>query len=132
MDFRYRGRGRCEFAAIGKRGFPVEQASLDEFFAELGWPPVNVVKIDAEGSEARVLRGMAGVIERNRDLKVVLELNTAVMTQSGTSLTALIRTLQGLAFTTGYIIERGREVPLDQLLPGSRAVYNLLLSRHPS
>ena len=52
----------------------IEAVSLDEFASERNLERVDVVKLDIEGSEDSAYRGMAGVIEQNRDnLRVFLE-----------------------------------------------------------
>ena len=50
----------------------VDAVSLDDFFADdaIG---VDVVKIDAEGSEPAILRGMAGILRSRPAVKVVFE-----------------------------------------------------------
>jgi FkbM family methyltransferase len=53
------------------RAVEVETASLDELVAD--WPQVDVVKIDAEGSELDIWRGMTETLARNRDITVVME-----------------------------------------------------------
>jgi FkbM family methyltransferase len=110
----------------------VDQVSLDTFFGQLDWPSVDFIKIDTEGGEENVLIGMAGVIARNPDLKIIMELNRAATSHAGSSLANLIGVLGRAGFDTGYLIEQRREVPLTRLLPGSRAVHNLLLSKRVS
>ncbi|HVU08746.1 MAG TPA: FkbM family methyltransferase [Verrucomicrobiae bacterium] len=47
--------------------------SLDEFLKQRGNPNVDVIKIDVEGAELGVLRGMRQTIVRLPDLKLVVE-----------------------------------------------------------
>jgi FkbM family methyltransferase len=42
-----------------------------------GWPRVDVVKVDVEGSEEAVWRGMKRVLRENREITVILEVNAA-------------------------------------------------------
>lgn len=49
----------------------VETITLDR--ATEGWPRVDLVKIDAEGSEQAIWRGMRGIIERNRKVTIIME-----------------------------------------------------------
>jgi hypothetical protein len=49
----------------------VDAASVDDLTAS--WPRVDLVKIDAEGAEPLIWRGMRRTIERNPELVVVLE-----------------------------------------------------------
>jgi FkbM family methyltransferase len=129
VNFIGQGPERGFVSSNAASGTPVEQVSLDAFFAEISWPPIDVVKMDTEGTEEKVLLGMASVIERNPGLRIIMELNTAALAQAGSNLANLIETLQRLGFDTGYIIEQRRELQLTRLLPGSSAVHNLLLCR---
>jgi FkbM family methyltransferase len=47
--------------------------SLDEFLKRHGDPPVDVIKIDVEGAELSVLRGMRQTVARLPQLKVIIE-----------------------------------------------------------
>ena len=58
-------KGRGEAAA------QVETATLDALTAR--WPRVDLVKIDAEGAEEDIWRGMQGCIERNPSLIIIME-----------------------------------------------------------
>jgi FkbM family methyltransferase len=52
---------------------PVSCISLDEFLKKHGNLPVDVIKIDVEGAELSVLRGMRQTIARLPQLKVIIE-----------------------------------------------------------
>ncbi len=54
------------------RAVEVKTASLDRIFEKEGGK-VDVVKIDVEGSEPKVIRGMKGLLHRNPDIKLLLE-----------------------------------------------------------
>jgi FkbM family methyltransferase len=47
--------------------------TLDTFLDREGWPSIHVVKIDVEGSELSVLAGMAGTLQRNANIRLVIE-----------------------------------------------------------
>jgi FkbM family methyltransferase len=57
--------------------------SLDAHVARAGWPPVAFVKIDVQGFEPEVLRGMGEVIARNPKLHVAVELAPAALADLG-------------------------------------------------
>jgi FkbM family methyltransferase len=109
----------------------VEAISLDDFFRNLGWPRVDLIKLDIEGAEARALSGMSGVLSRHSGARIIMELNTEALGQTGSSLAELVATLGRLGFSKAHLIERRREVDLAGLLRGSAAVHNLLLTRTP-
>jgi FkbM family methyltransferase len=106
----------------------VETESLDHFFRGEGWPPVHLIKLDVEGAEASVLAGMGEVIERN-PLQLVMEFNLATIRRAGGTPDQLCRTLRGLGFQNALIVEQGRQVSLNDGLPSSGLVYNLLLTK---
>lgn len=78
--------------------------SLDDFVFLHGNRPPNVVKIDVEGNEAAVLKGMTGILEKHRP-SLICELHShlgddltpvySLLTQSGYSLFRLSEWLQG-------------------------------------
>ena len=78
--------------------------SLDDFVFLHGKRPPNVVKIDVEGNEVAVLKGMAGILEKYGP-SVICELHThlgddvtsaySLLTKSGYSLFRLSEWLQG-------------------------------------
>jgi FkbM family methyltransferase len=55
---------------------PVEAVSLDDFVAQPGVRPPDVVKVDVEGGEAAVLDGMAAVLATTRPV-LLIELDDA-------------------------------------------------------
>jgi FkbM family methyltransferase len=73
--------GEGEVDAIAK--MEVQAISLDEYFADIA-RPIDMVKIDVEGAELQVFRGMRGVLERNRDVVVVCEWSQGQLRDSGT------------------------------------------------
>lgn len=53
--------------------FEVETVSLDD--ATRDWARVDLVKIDAEGAEESIWRGMRCTVRRNPDLRIIMEFN---------------------------------------------------------
>ncbi|MCC2310057.1 FkbM family methyltransferase [Cellulomonas chengniuliangii] len=102
----------------------VEIVPLDEVF-----PPgtkVDVVKIDAEGAELEVLRGMQRIAEDNPDIVVFAELAAEHLTRAETSIDALIAeaTQRGwdhdiFETVSGEHPEPGSELPLSVYLTRS-------------
>jgi FkbM family methyltransferase len=107
----------------------IEAITLDAYFARLGWPSAHLIKIDIEGSERVALLGMEELIWRNPAIQIIVELNVEAMSRAGGTLAQFVETLNRLGFANGYLIEQHRYLPLASLLPGSRAVHNLLLSK---
>lgn len=61
----------CRAPAEGDEVFAVESVTLDA--ATEAWPRVDLVKIDAEGAEPLVWRGMARLLARHPGVSVVME-----------------------------------------------------------
>jgi len=62
---------------------PVNCISLDEFLKQRGNPSVDVIKIDVEGAELSVLRGMRQTMARLPGLKVIIEYCPANLSGAG-------------------------------------------------
>jgi FkbM family methyltransferase len=105
----------------------VDLTSLDEIVGAGG--RVDLVKIDVEGAEPRVWRGMARVREENPRLAIVMEWSTTHFVQSGESETGYMDEIRSDGFEASVIVEpTGALLPVPEdlgLLEGT----NLLLRR---
>lgn len=116
---------------IGK----VAMVSLDGFFGERGWPPVDLVKVDVEGHEKRALEGMVQLSARNPRLRLIVEFCILPMAAAGVQPEELIATVRGLGLDRISLIgEQMRPVrtSADVLTLMRRARYeplNLLCER---
>lgn len=61
----------------------VETTTLDVFLESEGWPSIDLIKIDVEGAEVAVLDGMNQLMEKNSDLKLIVEFNPALLQNGG-------------------------------------------------
>ena len=108
----------------------VQTITLDEFFAREGWPSVDLIKMDIEGSEKAALDGMKELSHRNPRMQLIMEFNFKALVRAGATPESLAITLYELGFHKGYIIERGlRPFSVADGFPRSRATYNLLLEK---
>ena len=96
----------------GKSTISVETTSLDNFFEQEGWPPVNLIKMDIEGAEAAALEGMKKLIERNETVYLVLEFIPQIQQNAGIDPHELLGKLRELGFTIQVVTEDGLQ-PLD-------------------
>ncbi len=120
-------RGFLSDLPTGQASIRVQTVRLDAFLASAGWPPVDLVKMDIEGSETEALQGMRELASRNPRMRLIVELNVSAMRRVGGSPEALTTALNRLGFETAYVIERRlKPLPLNETLPRSRFVYNLL------
>jgi FkbM family methyltransferase len=85
---------------------PVRATSLSEYF-ECKSTPIRMLKLDTQGSEARIFEGMPADFVRERDVAaILLEYWPFGLEQSGSSAQALIRRLAALDLRC-YVIQEG-------------------------
>jgi FkbM family methyltransferase len=85
----------------------VPLVSIDSFVAR-NPGPISFVKIDVQGYEFPVCKGMDKTIEENPEITVVLEYMPEAMRELGFEPADLIRWLDGRGFRTYYIQPKGR------------------------
>jgi FkbM family methyltransferase len=61
----------------------VSSVSIDDFLEQQGWPQIHLIKVDVEGAEQLVLKGMSKLLERTRDLVLIIEFAPACIRNSG-------------------------------------------------
>ena len=76
--------GWGKLASVRNEGYieSVEAVSLDEWHESLRFPPIRLIKIDAEGSEPFILEGARRVIV-NAKPYLIMELNDALLREVG-------------------------------------------------
>src|SRR5438046_4744577 len=87
----------------------VRTTTLDKFFDSMGWPQLDVLKMNIEGGELRALYGMRQLSRRSPTLQLVMEFNPTALHRAGASKGELDGTLKDLGFRRGQIVERGLE-----------------------
>jgi FkbM family methyltransferase len=75
----------------------VETVTLDHVVTD--WPRIDLVKIDAEGAEESIWRGMRRTIDRNPGITVVMEVNCARYAEPR----AFLREIEGAGFPLRHI-----------------------------
>ena len=95
--------------------------------------PVRVVKIDAEGYELEVWKGMRRIIVDNPELAVIIEFGPSHLARAGISIADWFDALQVPGFTAWEIDEGSQTLRTLRPLTERAAVFsmNLLLSRLP-
>lgn len=87
----------------GYQKIQVPTARLDDLTANL--PRVDVMKIDVEGAEVRVLRGAKRLLSRNSDISIICEVNPSALEAGGSSPQELIGVLKEFGFEVFQIDE---------------------------
>lgn len=106
----------------------VETVTLDEALAQE--PRIDVIKIDAEGGEPFILRGMTRILANNPEIRIFVEFGPEHLRRAG------IEPLQWLEelVTLGLLVQRvedlsGELLPLDLEAAANCTSWNLLLTR---
>lgn len=111
-------------------GVMIPTITLDEYFSGLGWPQVDLVKLDIEGSEQAALRGMKELCLRNPNLQIVMEFDEANLERSGASCQSISQAFCDLGFDRGYVIEEEmKPFSTKSGIPKTRINCNLLISK---
>ena len=108
------------------RTIETETDTIDHLTKE--WPKVDVVKIDVEGSEEAVWRGMKRVLTENRDITIVLEVNAARYSDP----VAFLQEIESFDFPLRYIDTNGdpRHIAKSEIVSTDHD-WLLLLRRDP-
>lgn len=84
----------------------VRSSSIDEIAAN--WPRVDLVKIDAEGAEPAIWKGMRHTLARNRDLIVFMEFTPSRYSDP----TSFLGEIESDGFSVRQVAEDGTMIPL--------------------
>lgn len=88
--------------------------SLDEFLDRAGKPAVNLIKIDVEGAELNVLRGMRQTIARLPELQIIIEYCPKNLRGSGVDPRAVYDEIRACGFNVHFIREDGTTQSIDR------------------
>lgn len=102
------------YAEEGGRSVMVETISLDEALADV--PRIDLIKIDAEGAEPRILRGMRRIITANPRLQIFVEFAPSILLRAGTQPADFLDELLAWGFDIQMVDDLSGE-----LLPFERA-----------
>jgi FkbM family methyltransferase len=95
----------------------VETVSLDDYFGEQ-IPKIDLIKIDAEGSEVFIFQGMKRLIESNPQLGVIFEFYPSFVSHVGEEPRQFLQQIESYGFQTYEICHNSmlRHLLLDELL----------------
>jgi FkbM family methyltransferase len=113
----------------------IDRVKLDDQLAATADGQVAFVKIDVQGQELSVIRGMEQTVARNPDLVLFVEISPSHLRNAGTSATELVGHLTGLGFG-GWELSSNRAIPMatPETYELMRGQYwaDLLLCRNPA
>ena len=95
------GDHQLYYSGRGRRSVDVQVARLDDFMREHGGE-IDLVKMDVQGAEAKVLQGMTELMDRNRSITLVVELSPWMLRDIGDDPLELLEDLaaRGFALST--------------------------------
>jgi FkbM family methyltransferase len=98
---------------------------VDSLLASLGWQSVRAVKLDVEGAELAVLRGMHGLLSREDASVILYESNSHALGLFGHSRADFTRELEQYDYSS-FSVEPGRLIPFDPHELEPQSVINCL------
>ncbi len=99
-------------AAHLSKTLEVPTLSLDDFLEQKGWPQIHFVKIDVEGAEPLVLRGMTKLLQRSSELKLIVEFAPACIQESGCAPVSFLEELASHEFHIHVLQAESSPTPL--------------------
>jgi FkbM family methyltransferase len=107
----------------------VEAISLDEYFTDNNLI-VDLIKIDAEGSEPLIFRGMNKIVMNNPQIKIICEFSPRILSGSGINPISFLEEIVNYGFKLRIIDLNSSLVNIssEELLKAS-SHYNLFLTR---
>ncbi len=125
------GDSRIYAHDYSQRALPVQTVRLDDLLNQL--PGVDFVKIDTQGAETAVLRGMRDIAGQERPLTVFCEFGPEFLRQAGSSADEFLDLVEELGFSLAMLTESGQiraEVSRAELASlGDWQHINLILSK---
>lgn len=122
-------------ARPGERYDSVAIRTVDSATASIPPGEIGLIKVDTQGYDFFVLKGMMKTLERNAQVVLVVEISRVLLNKAGTSATEFVTRLRELSFD-GWELHEHRFFPL--LAPGyyeymdEHANVNVVLSRNPA
>lgn len=129
-------RGHDRFGAENKlvpdeesSGIAAPVTSLDDFFATSG--PPDIVKIDVEGGELRVLLGMARLLSDAR-IQVCVEVHGATLLESGGSAAKVLELLRDAGLRVWHVkdFRRSSSLQLAPVAPENHPADDFMVYAH--
>jgi FkbM family methyltransferase len=107
-----RGDHRVAPAAEARRSFTVSAVTLDVLLADE--PRVDFVKIDVQGAETLVVRGLRETLRRCATIGVLCELTPELLRRAGSSAEDLLAAFREPGLAPHRILEAGEVVPIEE------------------
>ncbi|HEX7724159.1 MAG TPA: FkbM family methyltransferase [Candidatus Paceibacterota bacterium] len=110
--------------------------TLDNSLAALGWPRIDVIKMDIEGAEPLALQGMKETLKRNPHMSIFCECYPRAIARIGSSAVEYLHTLSAAGFELLWMDDvRKQLVPIANVdsflaeIPDNMEAYRNILAR---
>lgn len=103
LDSVHTGKHRLCDGQEGQQYIEANVTTLDEL---LGDEPIDLIKMDIEGAEAKAIQGMTYVIQRNENLRIFTEFVPMSLKKAGSSPEDCLSNLVELGFKVYQISEK--------------------------
>jgi len=104
----------------------VETVALDEVIDD----PLDFAKIDAEGSEPLILRGMKKLIARSPQLQILMEFNKSALSNAGIQPEEFLRELKESGYSLSSITPQSTLIPANEARLLREPISTVVLSRN--
>jgi FkbM family methyltransferase len=102
-------------AKLTKDKVKAKLTAFDRFGKDAGLNQVDVVKIDVDGAELKVLRGMKNTLANSSDIWLFLEVAPPLVRLLDGSIPELARLLVKCGFKTAYLVDSDSEIDISKL-----------------
>ena len=92
----------------------VDAVTLDFALAREGWPRIDLIKMDIEGSELKAVAGMRECLKRFAALKLIVEMCPSILERAGVRAEELVETLRGFGLKF-YVLLGGAVIPQEEV-----------------
>ncbi len=93
----------------------VEITTIDAYLESQGWPEIDLVKVDVEGSELLVWEGMEQLRQKSSQLKLILEFNPALLRSAGIDPMQFLSMPGESGFKVEWIDEENGLLPIESV-----------------
>jgi FkbM family methyltransferase len=93
-----------------KKSIEIKTISLDEYIKD---KKIDFVKIDVEGSELGVLKGMKSIFQENKQIKIITEFFPFLIEKSGNKPKEILKELENLNFEMFEILYKESNEKID-------------------
>lgn len=122
--------GECGWASMLQpslgESFEAQMIGIDEYVATYKLDTIDFIKIDVEGAEMRVLKGMEKLLATNRVSTILIEINEKMLRTAGTYGEAIHLKLLSYGYKAFDVRDCRQRFPIYSLSEQRRDLRNLL------